>query len=396
MSSQSSSTIWRTETDLDPYNLTRYSSTIQASAPLIRTESRTLAPQRSQSRISLGSQLLTTGFELSDRILTSSSPLELNATETVTVQQTTGVHLNLSEEQTWKGSPPLSEYPINFDPNPEVVEKRLLQAPNYVQPITIKYLKPPVPARTGEITIRQEADTRVPKAPPVIIRQTPPEPFMPGPIILREQPPQSPEEIPRKYVSICGRALPPPPRRLVVEKLAQMPEKPQPIEIERWLQYGEQTRNVKFIPAEPVANWEKEKNLLILWQCPQARVTKDLRTLETINCNPDEYRRQYSNSMLTFSQMNSRLRELNVGLPEPVQTPRPLPRLEGDLEALKMIDLDRWGLSEYKYLVEERSSWVGEQGSFYDQVWSEAVVSGDGMVTPEEARRLVILLHHRL
>jgi hypothetical protein len=43
--------------------------------------------------------------------------------------------------------------------------------------------------------------------------------------------------------------LPPPPRKVITERLPQLPPLPQDIIIERWLGYDRRTRNVVFRPG---------------------------------------------------------------------------------------------------------------------------------------------------
>ncbi len=236
------------EQDLDPYNLTRYEATgtVASMSPQQPLQSFTTTQWTTNTLTA------STEFELSNRIINATSPLELNATQTITVQNNTGVFLNKEEEESWRGAVKLSDYPINVDNNPEVVHKTLNQTVNYTQPISIRYIKPPIPPRTGDILVRQDSDVLAPKAPPVIIRQRAREFPEPAPLVLREQPPLPPRELEKKCISISGKRLPPPPRRLVIEQMPVMPMRPQEIVIERWLPYEEQTRNVKFMRASQV------------------------------------------------------------------------------------------------------------------------------------------------
>jgi hypothetical protein len=42
----------------------------------------------------------------------------------------------------------------------------------------------------------------------------------------------------RKLITISGKQLPPPPRKVIVERMPPIPSKPQPLIVERWLPYG--------------------------------------------------------------------------------------------------------------------------------------------------------------
>ncbi len=139
--------------------------------------------------------------------------------------------------------------------------------------------------------------------------------------------------------------------------------------------------------------------MIIKWDSPRVTVTKEVRSLETVPGNPDEYRRLYGDSLLSPSQLSSTLKSLNIALPQSFERTgdvQRVARLEGDLDALRLVDLDRWGLSEYKYLVKESGSGgVVGVGDVWEEVWSQAKVES-GRITPDEARRLLILVHQKL
>lgn len=117
--------------------------------------------------------------------------------------------------------------------------------------MTIRYLRPPTPPEPGEIVIKLEANKLTPPAPPIVIRQQPPKPVTPEPLIIREAPPPAPPCIGRKLITIYGQRLPPPPRKVVIERLAPLPNKPQSVLIERWLPYTQSKRRVIFQGAPP-------------------------------------------------------------------------------------------------------------------------------------------------
>ena len=62
-----------------------------------------------------------------------------------------------------------------------------------------------------------------------------PAPFTPETLIVREHPPAPPPSYPTKIITIPGKSVEPPPRKVIIEKLAPLPSKPQPVIIERWL-----------------------------------------------------------------------------------------------------------------------------------------------------------------
>lgn len=198
-----------------------------------------------------------TQFKLTNRIINAKEePLTVaNATQTISICNDSGIHVNKQDESNWNGQTRLIDYPINCDEAPTVIHKQLSGSKsivNYTKNVTIKYLKPPRPAPHGDIIVQEECDIRQPLAPPIIIRQTPLEPVTPAALVYREAPPQAPLPKPQVNIRIPGRIMPPPPRRVIIERLPQLPAKPQGIIIERWLPYEQQTRNIKFIRAEKV------------------------------------------------------------------------------------------------------------------------------------------------
>jgi len=64
-----------------------------------------------------------------------------------------------------------------------------------------------------------------------------PAPITPETLIVREHPPAPPQSFPTKIITIPGKVYEPPPRKVIIEKLAPLPAKPQSIVIERWLHF---------------------------------------------------------------------------------------------------------------------------------------------------------------
>ncbi len=184
-------------------------------------------------------------------------PIASNEIEEANAIGYRGVLLNRSEILSWNGPIPISQYKFNNDSNPEVIIKESSQPIEYNQDIQVKYLRPPTPPPAGDIIIREQPvsfqyflfhirqfffkisikSVNYPPAPPLIIRQTAPDPFTPEPIIIREPPPTPPCASSRKVISIPGRVLDPLPRKVIVEKLAPLPPKPPAVIIEKWSDY---------------------------------------------------------------------------------------------------------------------------------------------------------------
>jgi len=111
-------------------------------------------------------------------------------------------------------------------------------------------------------------------APPLIIRQQPARPPTPEPLVVREAPPRPPHAVGSKRITISGKRLPPPPRKVVIERLAPLPTKPQNVIIERWLPYGETRRRVIFNRAtQPDAVVVAPRNIIVQWEAPDVTVS---------------------------------------------------------------------------------------------------------------------------
>jgi len=165
-------------------------------------------------------------------------------TEEISVFGNKGVWVNKAEVMNWRGDLSINEYVINEDANPEVIMKRVDRTIEYVQELAIRYLRPPTPPAPGDIVITMEANVVTGPAPPLIIRQQPARASTPEPLVVREAPPQPPPAVGTKRITISGKRLPPPPRKVIIERLAPLPTKPQNVIIERWLPYSEVTKSL--------------------------------------------------------------------------------------------------------------------------------------------------------
>jgi hypothetical protein len=221
----------------------------------------------------------------------------------------------------------------------------------YVQELAIRYLRPPTPPAAGEIVITQEPNILTPPAPPLVIRQQPARPVTPEPLIVREAPPMAPPPVGRKLITISGRRLPPPPRKVVIERMAPLPTKPQSVLVERWLPYQETKRRIiyKGPPSDPIL--VKPRNVVIQWEAPNVVVKKEHKFLGVVRANPNEYVQRYSNTLKPAKDLPKFVLDLSTpkGLVLAANhQPKKFHDLEGDLDALKYVDLDREGLGEYK------------------------------------------------
>lgn len=83
------------------------------------------------------------------------SSVELTG-ELTSVFGETGELVNRAEILGFSGPIPLTDYPINKDPNPEVIRKSA-DPPfvDYIQEVSVRYLRPHMPPAPGEIIVRQ-------------------------------------------------------------------------------------------------------------------------------------------------------------------------------------------------------------------------------------------------
>jgi Ca2+-binding EF-hand superfamily protein len=359
--------------------------------------------------------------EVETAILRSSEPIEINETEEITVNGQRGIWANKNEAINWRGIVPISQYEINQDTNPEVICKRSQQKIVYTQEIASRYLKPPTPPPPGEIIITQEANKPTPPAPPIVIRQQPPRPLTPEPLIIREAPPQPPAAIGRKMITIGGKRLPPPPRKVVIERLAPLPCKPQSVLVERWLPYSQVKRRVIFNrPTERDPVIVKPRNIIVQWEAPQVEVRQDYKYCGIVNANPADYVQRYGNTLRSPNELPQFVRDIRppagvVLAAECVYNP--VHELEGDVEALKLIDLDREGLSQYKNFVNSLQSrdhqcfnmpssayqsslcnlglGQSEMSSNVAEIFSTINLRHDGRITQEEAEKLMLKLNSK-
>lgn len=347
-------------------------------------------------------------------IMTSQTPIELNNTEEITVNGHRGLWANKAESINWKGELPITEYSVNEDPEPELITKKSQQKLIYNQEVAIRYLRPPTPPAPGEIVVQQEKNEILQPAPPLIIRQQPPRPVTPQPLVVREAPPEPPINIGRKVITISGKKIPPPPRKVVIERLAPLPAKPQSVIIERWLPYNQVKRRVIFqksIDIEPVAL--KPKNVIIQWESPHVQVKKEFKDLGVIRANPLEYIQRYGSTLKTARDLPSFVSEIKP--PEGVILAsdfkyNQILELEGDLDALRFVDLELEGLGEYRGLVErlemnERSISNNSNNKDYNEETSAQFIAemfsmidrdNNGKVSIDEAEKILLKLNSRL
>jgi len=185
-------------------------------------------------------------------------------------------------------------------------------------------------------------------------------PLTPKPLIIREKPPKAPVIVNRKVITISSKKLPPPPRKVVIERLAPLPSKPQAIIIERWLPYDRQKRRVVFNRShQSTATVLKPKNIIIEWETPEVVVKRKVKDLGIIKANPIEYSQRYGDTLKSSNELPQFV--LDIKTPDNMclaadYKPNFVHELEGHIDALKLIDLDSEGLSDYKSQVPKITS----------------------------------------
>ena len=286
--------------------------------------------------------------KLEEQIRSSTQPISASAVDIIEINGIRGIWLNKAEVENWKGEIPISEYAINDDSNPELVKLKYSGCADRVQELAIKYLKPPRPPTPGPVIIKQEANIPTAPAPPIIIRQLAPEPCNPPPVVIREKPPTPPEPISAKTVIIPGQRLPPPPRRVIVEKLAQAPANPQAVSVERWLPYEKRERKVilEKKPCDPCV--EKPKNVVYEWEPQCVNQKTEVKDLGVESADPAAYLKAHGSSLKASGELPPFVLEAKTAQSfEPVKDFE----LVGDLKALRLINLEKEGLIQYqKYL----------------------------------------------
>jgi hypothetical protein len=237
-------------------------------------------------------------------------------------------------------------YPINNDPHPEVIRKQ--PAPvKYTQQVAVRTLKPPTPVPHGDLIVK-EFQRQIPAGPPVVLRQEGRRAATPPPQVFREAPPAPPPRIPTQLVNVEGTPVPPPARKVVLEKLPDQPQKPQNILIEKWLPFKPRTRRVVFqrscVPPPP-----NPRNLVIEWEQPCVQVEQQCVDLGVVDADPETYARQYGPELKRPEEIPPLCQgPACAGLQRSATwSAADTLRLTGDVEALRRVDLAAEGLADY-------------------------------------------------
>ena len=245
---------------------------------------------------------------------------------------------------------PAEQHILNVDPAPILIRRKPAARVQHIQNVSLKFLKPPLPAQPGDITITQEPDVQAPPAPPLHITQKPPLPLTPAPIVVRERPPKPPTPIAPRSIVIPGKVIPPPPRKVIVERLPQLPPKPRDIIVERWLGYQRRTRRVNFVPAPALIPHPAPKNVLIQWDSPDVDVRQAFHFLGVQIVCPVQYAATYGATLVDASQLPREVAHFATPAGETLavnSNSDMIPALVGAVPTLRLINLACNGLAEY-------------------------------------------------
>ncbi len=131
-----------------------------------------------------------------------------------------------------------------------------------------------------------------------------------------------------------------------------------------------------------------------------------------VRANPAEYVQKYGSSLKTTEELPQFV--LDIKNPDGLTLAathryNPLHELEGDVEALKLVDLDREGLSEYKPYLQRLFNKQPESAtssssnifsssleSAIENIFSSIDVNNTGSIEISEASRVVLKLNNRM
>ena len=131
-----------------------------------------------------------------------------------------------------------------------------------------------------------------------------------------------------------------------------MPTKPQAVLIERWLPYKEVKRRVIFQASPPDPVVIKPRNTIVQWEAPKVEIRKDFKYLGVVKANPADYVQRYGSVLKLTRDLPEFV--LDIKHPEGLvlaadYKSSAIHELEGDLHALKLINLEREGLGDYAH-----------------------------------------------
>jgi hypothetical protein len=103
----------------------------------------------------------------------------------------------------------------------------------------------------------------------------------------------------------------------------------------------------------------KPKNIIVQWEPPKVEIKKEFKDLGIVRANPIEYVQRYGSSLKRSIELPTFVKEIKppAGVILAADTgTSAIYELEGDVYALNLVDLEREGLVEYRYLLKQIES----------------------------------------
>jgi predicted house-cleaning noncanonical NTP pyrophosphatase (MazG superfamily) len=163
--------------------------------------------------------------------------------------------------------------------------------------------------------------------------------------IFAELPPKPPKAPGKRVITIPGKLLPPTPRRLVCERLPELPKKPHDIYIERWLPMKDMKRKIILNPKpdDPISCNCEIKNLIVDWDRKESKIKNVITNLGIEKTDPIEYVDRYGETLITPDNLPEIVNELRKEQNNEIvlasdQNFNYYMELEGDIDAFEFID----------------------------------------------------------
>ena len=143
--------------------------------------------------------------------------------------------------------------------------------------------------------------------------------------------------------------------------------------------------------------------MIVQWEAPSVSVRQDYKYLGIVRANPAEYVQKYGSSLKIADELPHFV--LDIKTPDGIilaanHNYNTLHELEGDIDALKLVDLDREGLSEYKpylnALTTESAEYKSSVDSVIEEIFKSIDVNNTGSIDVDKAARVVLRLNSRL
>lgn len=94
--------------------------------------------------------------------------------------------------------------------------------------------------------------------------------------------------------------------------MPNLPPKPRPVIIERWLPYHKQKRQIVHEKAKPLEPMTRIKNTIIEWRPPEVEVVKHVKKLGVQEADPQRYYTQYGDKLYATEFVHRKLTELGL------------------------------------------------------------------------------------